>query len=142
MLPPDGREQRSIAAQLLGCQSLDDATDTTFKAYFDYYNTVICPSTPNDTVLHISTPALSSHAQVLEYSRSLCANPHITRKKLIKSSPDASSTSKEEQEHVARSVVSVTFMIDCASGRYYSQGFGSETHHEPSGRPINHSCTL
>lgn len=128
MQPPDESEQESIATQLLGCQLFDNTTNTAFKAYFDYYNLTICPSTPEDTVLHITSPALGNHGQVLEYSRSLCASPHITRDQLIESfSSKAPNTSEVEREHVARSVVSVTFMIDCDSKKYYSQGFGRES---------------
>ncbi|KAF5962445.1 hypothetical protein FBULB1_14164 [Fusarium bulbicola] len=126
MFPPNELERNEIAKQLLGDVSVTASTNTAFKAYFDYYDSVICPYSPGDTAIHIDTPALQSHLEVLKYVQFLCANSALSREEFLTASLPTGNIMSRERERVARAIVKVAFMVDCLSKDFYSEGLRSE----------------
>ncbi|KAI1486472.1 hypothetical protein F5X96DRAFT_681981 [Biscogniauxia mediterranea] len=86
-----------------------------FKAYFNHYISVICPSGDGDEVIEVGSPALQSHADVLGYVRSLCDNPTLSRDDFLHTTLLKNNTTPKEREYVAGIVVNVAFMVNCTS---------------------------
>jgi hypothetical protein len=126
MFLPNELKRKEIAKQLLGDESVTTSINTAFKAYFDHYNSVICPYSHGDTALHFDTPALRSHLEVLKYVKSLCANSALSRDEFLAALLPTGNILSREREHVARAIVKVAFMVDCASKDFYSEGLRSE----------------
>ena len=123
MFPPSQMEKNEIAKQLLGSELPDGSADTIFKAYFDYYASVVCPSTHGDALVGIDNPALQSHASLLRYIKSLQSNPSLSRDDFLAASLPAGDILPKEKDYVATVATKVAFMIDCSSKDYYSEGF-------------------
>ncbi|KAI1170938.1 hypothetical protein F4777DRAFT_89489 [Nemania sp. FL0916] len=133
MLPPNETERKAIAKYLLASELSGDSADLEFKAYFEYYNSVVCPSRWGDTWVKIDTPALRSHADLLTYTRSLYNNPSLSRDELLEKSLSAKDVIPKEREYVASVATKLAFMIDCTSKDYYSENFRAK---DDSLRPI------
>lgn len=120
---PSENEKYEIAEQLLGI-SLDPLKPISlFTTYFNYYESIICPSFTKDTVVDIVTPVLQGHSDVLSYARLLCEKNTSSRDEIVAEwFPNRTSTAAE-REHISRSIVNVAFMIDCNERDYYPEGY-------------------
>ncbi|KAI0521123.1 hypothetical protein F5B22DRAFT_597728 [Xylaria bambusicola] len=122
MFPPSQTEKNEIAKQLLGSELPHGSTDTMFKAYFDYYVSVVCPATHGDALVGIDNPALQSHADLLRYIRSLHRNPSLSRDGFLGAALPSGDILPKEKDYVATVATKVAFMVDCSSKDYYSEG--------------------
>ncbi|KAI0200194.1 hypothetical protein F4808DRAFT_429991 [Astrocystis sublimbata] len=120
MLPPNEAERRAIAKHLLASDVPDDAVN---KAYFKYYNSILCPSKCGDAIMEVDNPALRSHADVIRYVQSLYDNLALSRDEVLKISLSVHDMIPKEREYVADVATKVAFMIECTSRDYYSEGF-------------------
>jgi hypothetical protein len=123
MFPPNETEREEIAKQLLGSELPNASTNTAFKAYFDYYDSVVCPFQYGDTFVEVDSPAFQSHADVINYVKSLCNKPALSRDEFLATFLPMRDTMPKEKEYVAGVVTKVAFMVECASKDYYSEGF-------------------
>jgi len=120
MLQPSDPERKEVAKAFLhdGAPNCLEA----YSAYFQFYNSVICPSNFKDTIVRIDNPAFISHEDVLRYSKDLKHNPTMTRSQLMSLSP-VSNVSEKDKEDAVRAMVKVAFMIDCAAKESHPEGF-------------------
>lgn len=120
-------ETQKLAADLLGAPSYNPSTSPVFAAFFRHYNEVLNPSTFGHAITEIESPVLKSHEDVLSCVRILRNNPKSTFNEFLDVAFAGRDARPSEKEYAARLVVSATFMVNCASKDYYSEGFQSGT---------------
>ncbi|WQF83883.1 hypothetical protein CDEST_08897 [Colletotrichum destructivum] len=125
-LHPNDVERDQIAKFVFGDAFSDRWDGPASRAYFDHYCSVVCPAEPGDAVIYIGASALRSHADVVRCARILRENPLLSfndyvGQAMMDKETTAAATPKEKA-HVARTVVAVTFMINCSLGDYHAVG--------------------
>ncbi|KAM6530339.1 hypothetical protein FALCPG4_008463 [Fusarium falciforme] len=120
-------EAHMLAGELLGAPSYSNSTNPVYSAFFKHYNGVLSPSTFGDAITEIESPVLKSHKDVISCVQILSGNPTLTFDKFLDLAFSGRDARPAEKEYAARAVVSATFMVNCASKDYYSEGFQSST---------------
>jgi len=125
LLQPTEAERQLIVRTVFGQALADQANSSRFDAYFDHYCSVVCPAASGDAVIELDTPALRSHADLLDCVEIIVQNPNITFKAFVAEAVDRRSAdaSPREREHVARVVAEIAFAINCMLRDYHSDNF-------------------
>lgn len=118
MLRPTDAERREIVRVVFGQRQVDHANSSRFRAYFDHYCSLVCPSVSGDAVIKIDTPALDSHAKVTSSIQIITQNPRVSfndfiTKAVSSAHPEATT---REKEHVARVAVATATLVNCLPG--------------------------
>jgi hypothetical protein len=120
MLPPQEVEKGAIARDLLFVEAAKPASD--FSAYFQLYESVLCPSSIGNRVIQVDNPVFKTHKDVLECAKRLRLEPMLTREHLA-SAVFPYHVSTRDKEDAIRSVLRISFMLDCSLKDKYSEGF-------------------
>ncbi|KAJ0168269.1 hypothetical protein CTA2_7900 [Colletotrichum tanaceti] len=125
-LHPNDVERDQIANFVFGDAFSDRRDGPASRAYFGHYCSVVCPVEQGDAVIYVGASALRSHADVVRCARILREKPLLPFNDYVEQAmPDKeTTTTPNEKMHVARTVVAVTFMINCSLGDH--QAFGLE----------------
>lgn len=123
MLAPVETERQEIVRAIFGEDQIKYADSSRFRAYFKHYCSAVCPASSGDAVIQVETPALNSHADVLDCVQIIVRNPRIRYNDFLTEavlSKDANA-SQREKEYVARVAVDVAFALDCTRDDYHLQ---------------------
>ncbi|KAH6987171.1 hypothetical protein EDB80DRAFT_782540 [Ilyonectria destructans] len=125
MLRPTETERQDIVRAVFGESLTDHANSSRFKAYFNHYCSVVCPASSGNAVVEIDSPALGSHADVLNCVEIIVQDPKISFNEFVTQAVASKSAeaSLREKEHVARVAAEVAFAVNCTLRDYYSDNF-------------------
>ena len=125
MLQPTPSERQNIVRAVFGPELVDYANSSRFESYFARYCSVVCPAVSGDAVVDVDTPALRSHADVLNCVQIIFDNPRISFNDYVANTcdPNGRWTSVREKRHVARVATEVAFGINCTLKDLYSDNF-------------------
>ncbi|KAI1404772.1 hypothetical protein F4819DRAFT_446314 [Hypoxylon fuscum] len=126
MIRPNEDERVEIAEQLLGTTLSSGEIASLFKAYFNHYESIICPGDEKDIVVDIEVLELQSHGDVLDCAKRLCKSTALARDEITRSWLHGRATTVAERNYVSRAIVNITFMIDCDERDYYPGGSSDE----------------
>ena len=115
MLQPTDVERRDIARVVFGDRQTDHANSSRFRAYFEHYCSLVCPSASGDAVIEIDTPALDSHTKVINSIKIITHDPRVSFDDFITQavSPTHPEATTREKEHVARVAVAAITLVNC-----------------------------
>ena len=132
MFEPTEIECREIIKTVFGEDVADNTKNTRFKAYLNYYCSVVCPISSKDIAIQLDTPALKSHTDVLNCVKVVFHDPNISFNSFVTKIVDtrSSDASLKEKEHVAKIAIEVAFAVNCVFKDYCAELFmNSSSHH-------------
>jgi hypothetical protein len=118
------KELANISELVLGSSAVP-------KAFLRHYASVTGSGQrePDAVVIDIEHEPLASHAEILQCIRHLVGAPTISKDELLKTLPLYEETRIGETDRIARMIVSIAFMIDCASKDFHSESLASDDIH-------------
>jgi hypothetical protein len=124
MLRPTDLERRDLVKAVFGESLADHANSSRFRAYFEHYCSLVCPVGSTDAVINLETPAIRSHADVLDCISIIVRDPKITFNEFAAKAVDVkcADASVGEKEYVARVAVEAAFLVNCVPRDYYRLG--------------------
>ncbi|KAF2101469.1 hypothetical protein NA57DRAFT_34119 [Rhizodiscina lignyota] len=120
MEPPSKLDLQKIAEAFL-CDGASKKLEQ-YATYLEFYEKVICPSSIKDAVILLDNPVFESHDSVIAFSKDLRADPSQTHNEMMVRLNSSGSQDKDKAAAI-RSLVRVTFMLDCESKQSYPAGF-------------------